>query len=157
MRNTISYAALGVALVAGTSVARAQMAETVIAEPGPTIVAQEPLAVPPPVVVAPPAPVMQTVPVETVETVRTVQTPPHRVSRSARTRTGDRVTTTRTTTVREGVVAAAPAYGGLYDVAAPTPFGAAAPAMPAYRYVYEPDRILVIDPYTNITVQAIPR
>jgi hypothetical protein len=29
--------------------------------------------------------------------------------------------------------------------------------MPAYRYVYEADRILVIDPYTNIAVQAIPR
>ena len=26
-----------------------------------------------------------------------------------------------------------------------------------YRYVYEPDRILVIDPVTNIAVQAIPR
>jgi hypothetical protein len=26
-----------------------------------------------------------------------------------------------------------------------------------YRYVYEPDRILVIDPITNIAVQAIPR
>ena len=31
------------------------------------------------------------------------------------------------------------------------------PPMPAYRYVYEADRILVIDPYTNIAVQAIPR
>jgi hypothetical protein len=29
--------------------------------------------------------------------------------------------------------------------------------MPTYRYVYEPNRILVIDPYTNIAVQAIPR
>jgi hypothetical protein len=29
--------------------------------------------------------------------------------------------------------------------------------IPGYRYVYEPDRILVIDPYTNIAVQAIPR
>ena len=26
-----------------------------------------------------------------------------------------------------------------------------------YRYVYEPDRILVIDPTTNLAVQAIPR
>ena len=37
-------------------------------------------------------------------------------------------------------------------VAAPLPAG---PIM--YRYVYEPDRILVIDPVTNIAVQAIPR
>lgn len=30
-------------------------------------------------------------------------------------------------------------------------------ALPAYRYVYEPDRILVIDANTGIAVQAIPR
>ena len=46
--------------------------------------------------------------------------------------------------------------GAPYDsapaVAAPLPAG---PIM--YRYVYEPDRILVIDPVTNIAVQAIPR
>jgi hypothetical protein len=29
--------------------------------------------------------------------------------------------------------------------------------MPTYRYVYEPDRILVVDPSTNVAVQAIPR
>ena len=33
----------------------------------------------------------------------------------------------------------------------------ATPPMPAYRYVYEADRILVIDPSTNLPVQAIPR
>jgi hypothetical protein len=30
-------------------------------------------------------------------------------------------------------------------------------AVPVYRYVYEPDRILVVDPVTNIAIQAIPR
>jgi ribonuclease E len=63
-----------------------------------------------------------------------------------------------------------PDYGApLYDVApaatvAPAPVVAApvvaAPVATApmiYRYVYEPDRILVIDPTTNIAVQAIPR
>jgi hypothetical protein len=70
----------------------------------------------------------------------------------------------------------APVYGyssygysrPVYDVApaiAPAPV-VAAPAVAApvvatqpviYRYVYEPDRILVIDPATNIAVQAIPR
>jgi hypothetical protein len=30
-------------------------------------------------------------------------------------------------------------------------------AMPTCRYVYEPDRILVVDPFTNVAVQAIPR
>jgi hypothetical protein len=132
MKSTLSLTALGGALLAGTSFAHAQTVETVLTPARTTV---------------------QTVPVETVETVKTVQTP--RSSRS--------VTTTRTTTIRQGVVAApaapmvaaAPAYGGLYNVAAPGP--ATAPVMPAYRYVYEPDRILVIDPYTNITIQALPR
>jgi hypothetical protein len=133
MKSTFSLTALGVTLLAGTSLAQAQTVETVVT-PAPAAV--------------------QTVPVETVETVRTVRTP-----RSAR-----EVTTTRTTTIGQGVVtapaapviAAAPAYGGLYDVAT-TPAPAVAPVMPTYRYVYEPDRILVIDPYTNITIQALPR
>lgn len=38
-------------------------------------------------------------------------------------------------------------------VAAPV----AGPTVPFYRYVYEPDRILVIDPNTNIAIEAIPR
>src|SRR5579863_2407819 len=32
-----------------------------------------------------------------------------------------------------------------------------APGAPAYRYVYQDDRILVIDPNTGIAVEAIPR
>jgi hypothetical protein len=76
--------------------------------------------------------------------------------------------------VAPGAVLAEPAYSRpLYNVAVPivgpAPFVGAAPAIgaapaaqsgmpiPGYRYVYEPDRILVIDPYTNIAVQAIPR
>jgi len=64
----------------------------------------------------------------------------------------------------------APAYPPrLYDVAAPpavvtepivgAPVAGQAVglALPAYRYVYEPDRILVIDPATGIAMQAIPR
>jgi hypothetical protein len=63
---------------------------------------------------------------------------------------------------------ATPAYdygyrAPLYD-AAPAPVVAAPPVAPVvatqpviYRYVYEPDRILVIDPVTNIAIQAIPR
>jgi hypothetical protein len=62
-----------------------------------------------------------------------------------------------------------PLYNLAAPVVAPAPFVGAAPAIgaapaaqsgmpiPGYRYVYEPDRILVIDPYTNIAVQAIPR
>ena len=78
---------------------------------------------------------------------------------------------TYTEVVQAPPAAVAPAYPRLYDVVTPAPVAApvvtapfaAAPAigtttaMPTYRYVYEPDRILVIDPYTNIAVQAIPR
>lgn len=42
------------------------------------------------------------------------------------------------------------------EVAAPAP-AAVGSAVPFYRYVYQPDRILVIDPNTGIAVQAIPR
>jgi hypothetical protein len=51
----------------------------------------------------------------------------------------------------------------IYDVApaavAPAPVVAAPVATQPviYRYVYEPDRILVIDPITGVAVQAIPR
>ena len=165
MRHPISYLALGVALAAGTSVAQAQ---TMIEQPGATVVAQQPVV---------------TAPVQTVETIRTVEsttTPRRRVARSTR----DRVTTTRTT-VSERVVpapvtpavaaiteptytevvqappAVVPAYPRLYDVVTPAPVtaspGVGTAAMPTYRYVYESDRILVIDRYTNIAVQAIPR
>lgn len=52
----------------------------------------------------------------------------------------------------------------LYDVV-PGPAVVAQPVVgasvvapvPAYRYVYEPDRILVIDANTGIAVQALPR
>jgi len=77
---------------------------------------------------------------------------------------------TYTDVVQGPPVAPAPAYPArFYDVVTPAPmvpppaapvggamFGAGT-AVPTYRYVYEPDRILVIDPYTNIAVQAIPR
>jgi hypothetical protein len=161
MRSHISYTALGVALVAGVSVAHAQTVETVIAP--------QPAAV-----VTVPAPVET---VQTVQTVQSVTTPRRHVARR------DRVTTTRTT-VTERVVPMTPAVAAiteptytevmqvpprLYDVvtpgpgALPPPFAAPGAAiasqsvLPTYRYVYEPNRILVIDPYTNIAVQAIPR
>jgi len=177
MRNSVMFVGLGVALVAGTSAARAQTVETIAT---PAVVAQAPVAVPPSGVALPPASaVAATAPVETVETVRTVTTTePRRVHRRVvHSRPVERVTTvTRTTTVRPGVVAAAPAFDEpipgrrLYDVATPAVAPAVAPqpvvgatavggpvAMPTYRYIYEPDRILVVDPYTNIAVQAIPR
>ena len=40
---------------------------------------------------------------------------------------------------------------------APVPPDAIGPPMPTYHYVYESDRILVIDDATGIAVQALPR
>lgn len=186
MRNSVIFAGLGIALMAASSTARAQTVETVVAPAvGPAVVVQGPVPVPPSGVLLPPvSAVAVTAPVETIETVRTVTTTePRRVHRRVvHPRTVDRVTTvTRTTTVRPGLVApgvvapdvvapgvmaAAPIYDEpmhgprLYDMVttAHDVAPAVAPAaMPAYRYVYQPDRILVVDPYTNIPVQVIPR
>jgi len=56
-------------------------------------------------------------------------------------------------------LAPAPVVAAPAAAVAPAPFvGAPVATAPViYRYVYEPDRILVIDPTTNIAVQAIPR
>jgi len=61
---------------------------------------------------------------------------------------------------------AAPLYDVVGPLAPPAPTGVLAQPVagggvvmpvPAYRYVYEPDRILVIDANTGIAMQAIPR
>ena len=156
MRNTFSaLTALGLAVAVGPTVANAQ---TVISDqPVETAITQ---------------PVQQTV--QTTETVRTVR-PGARPTVRKRV-----VTTTRQTVVSQRAVAAQPLYDvvppaplaartyapPLYDTIAPAPtvdetyINAVPPAgaaYPIYRYVYEPDRILVIDPATNIAIQAIPR
>ena len=181
MRNQISFAALGFALVLGTSAANAQTVitreivdqpvETVITqEPDATLIAQQPLA-------AAPVGTVVTQPVQTVRTVETVRTT-RPLRRTAHAATRRQVVTTRRTIVSERVLPAQPLYDvaapavvaaypqPLYDAAAPLvtppeaveePVAGEAVTAPAYRYVYEPDRILVIDPATNIAVQAIPR
>jgi len=50
---------------------------------------------------------------------------------------------------------ASPAPTGVF--AQPVAGGPIVTALPAYRYIYEPDRILVIDANSGIAVQAIPR
>jgi hypothetical protein len=155
MRNTISaLTALGLA-VAGPTAANAQ---TVISDqPVETVITQQPV---------------QTV--QTTETVRTVR-PGARPTVRKRV-----VTTTRQTVVSQPAVAPQPLYDvvppapvvartyapPLYDVVAPAPtvddtyINAVPPAgaaIPVYRYVYESDRILVVDPVTNIAIQSIPR
>ena len=170
MRSQISYTVLAAALLGGASIANAQ---DVVTRP-----------LPPGAVMVRPAQTVETVPVETVETVQTVRSVGHAARRSnsrhlARSRPETVVTTTTRRTIlgervvpAPAVIAPAPALGTvaeptyadmpapaypprLYDVATEPVFGA--PIAPAYRYVYEPDRILVIDPATGIAVQAIPR
>ncbi len=157
MRNTISYAAALTALglaIAGPTAANAQ---TVIPDqPVETVITQQPV---------------QTV--QTIETVRTVRPGARPIVRKRV------VTTTRQTVISQRTVAAQPLYDfvppapvvtrtyapPLYDTVAPAPTvddtyinaPPAGAAIPVYRYVYEPDRILVVDPVTNIAVQSIPR
>ena len=157
MRNTISaLTALGLAVATGPTAANAQ---TVISDhPVETVITQQPV---------------QTV--QTTETVRTVRPGARPVVRKRV------ITTTRQTVVSQRAVAPQPLYDvvppapvvtrnyaapPLYDVVAPAPtlddtyvnaMPPAGAAIPVYRYVYEPDRILVIDPTTNIAIQAIPR
>jgi hypothetical protein len=178
MTHTVLLPALGVALLAGTPLAQAQTVETVVTPAqAPMVIAQDRVLVTAP-------PVVETVPVQTTETVRTEHWTTHpgrRIARSPASRPMDRVTTTRTT-IRENIAPAPlapaaiaqPGYmeavqapppavnpAPLYDYVPPgiAPAGAALeqPPLPAYRYVYQPDRILVIDANTGVAVQALPR
>jgi hypothetical protein len=144
------YGALAFAVAAGTSAANAQttITRSISDQPAETIITQQPV-------------------VQTTETVRTV--------RPARSTVRHQVVTTRRTVVSQRIVPAAIAAPRaidesvaanpqpLYDVVAPTVDDtmigqpAASQTMPVYRYIYEPDRILVIDPNTNIAIQALPR
>ncbi len=176
MRYQISCLAVAAAVIAGTATANAELMTRVNPYYGyyDVVVEPEPLvAAPPAAVVAPPART-----VETIETVRTVREAApivrRRVVRTYRAPAA-RVVTTRTI-VRERIVPAAPAITEIveapvapayrrpiYDVvtapaiAAPPLVAPVVETAPAYRYVYEPDRILVIDVATGIAVQAIPR
>ena len=166
------------ALVIGASAAHAQTVITgPVGQPVGTVVAT------PAATVVQPAETIQTI--QTVRTVRAAPVPPVR-RQIVTTRTITRRVIPAAPAVVAGTVAAAPAPAPLYDTAVPAPgydyadyadYGAplydvapaaavapapvvAAPVATApviYRYVYEPDRILVIDPTTNIAVQAIPR
>jgi hypothetical protein len=170
MRNTISaLTALGLTVAVGPTVANAQ---TVISDqPVETIITQQPVQT------------VQTT--ETTRTVRPGARPI--VRKRVVTTTRQTVVSQRAVAAQPlyDVVPPAPLatrtyapplYDNvapplvappLYDTVAPVPtvddtyinnaVPAAGAAYPIYRYVYEPDRILVIDPATNITIQAIPR
>jgi hypothetical protein len=182
MRTSISYAALAVALAAGTTAANAQtvISRQISQQPVETIVTQQPVTT-----------------VQTTRTTRLSNVRPvvhRRVVTSRRTTITERILPTQTapTAAVDTTVAANPRP--LYDVVPGTtvittpPFAAPAPVLapppvastapplydevdtaevappapaatmvPTYRYVYEPDRILVVDPNTNIAIQALPR
>jgi hypothetical protein len=163
MRFTIPSTAIGLALAAGAAtVAHAQ-----------TVFTQEPLVtVPAATIVSQP-----TETVQTTETVRTIRPAPSHAARRqiVTTRTITRqVVPTSTVIARTVTTTPQPLYDevspaplanpddspALYDTAMPAPAVAAQQGYTepfVYRYVYEPDRILVIDPNTGIAVQAIPR
>jgi hypothetical protein len=166
--RVISYTALALALAAGTTAANAQTVITrqISDPPVETIITQQPV---------------QTV--QTTETVQTVRPASHGVRRQVvttrRTVVSQRVVPTQIVPTQTVVTPPAatttvatypqPLYdeAPLYDHVGPArtvddttvlgPPAAVGTAIPAYRYVYEPDRILVIDPTTNIAVQALPR
>src|ERR1700722_4040095 len=164
MRNTFSaLTALGLAVAVGPTVANAQ-----------AVVSDHQVAS------AITQPVQQTV--QTTETVRTVR-PGARptVRKRVVTTTRQTVVSQRAVAAQPLYDVAPPAplatrtyTPPLYDTVAPPLYDTVAPvptvddtyvnalpqtgaAIPVYRYVYEPDRILVIDPATNIAIQAIPR
>jgi len=165
MRFYIPYTALGLALVAGAPAANAQ-----------TVITRE--------IVGPPAETVITQPMQTVQTTETIRTVRPAGSRTARRQVVTTRTITRQRIVPASALVArtipaipqplydevtAPIrddteYSPLYDTVAAPDVPAPAPMVRdqytepfVYRYVYEPDRILVIDPNTGIAVQAIPR
>ncbi len=175
------------AVVIGASAAQAQTVITgpVVGQPVGTVAAPAPLVTAPAATIVQPAETIQTI--QTVRTVRAAPLPPvrrqivttrtitRRVVRAAPAVVAGTVAAAPAPLYDAAIPAAVPApaydyadyadYGPpLYDVAPAATVGpppvVAAPVATApviYRYVYEPDRILVIDPTTNIAVQAIPR
>jgi len=165
MRLAISSTALGVALFAGATAANAQ-----------TVIPSQSVIGPAPVVTAPVvAQAMETV--QTVQTVRTVRPATRYNHRQVvTTRTITRQVVPAPTVIARTIPAApAPLYDEvttapiattprpLYDEVVSTPAASVVTTTPGYsqtytyRYVYEPDRILVIDPNTGVAIQAIPR
>ena len=164
MRFHIPYTALGLALVAGAPAANAQ-----------TVITRE--------IVAPPAETVITQPVQTVQTTETIRTVRPAASRrqvvTTRTITRQRIVPADAVVARTVPLTPQPLYDEVLPATVPSGVGyspplydtVAAPAVVApapmvrdqytepfiYRYVYEPDRILVVDPNTGVAVQAIPR
>lgn len=174
MKFTLPSTAIGLVLAAGAATAAHAQ----------TIVTQAPLVtVPAATVVAQPAETVQTI--ETVRTIRpALSRAARRQIVTTRTITR-RIVSTPTVIARTVPATPQPLYDEVVPApiaATPQPLydDVAAPVAPApgpvvgetpvvengsvvatepytYRYVYQPDRILVIDPTTGIAVQSIPR
>jgi hypothetical protein len=185
MRFHLPCGVLALAIGASTAQAQTVITGPAVGQPVGTVVAPGPLVTAPAAAVVQPAETIQTV--QTIRTVRAAPLPPVRrqvvttrtitrhVIPAAPAVVAGTVAAAPAPLYDTAVPAAVPApaydyadtadYGApLYDAApaavvAPAPVVAAPVAMAPviYRYVYEPDRILVIDPTTNIAVQAIPR
>jgi len=183
MRGQISYTVLGFVLLAGTAAANAQtvLPQSRVAVPPGTILAQSGQ-----VVDTVPVETVETVqtvePARRITRHPAMRSRPAVVTTTTRRIVRERVLPTQTVvaplaepTYDDMALSQPVGAAPLYDVVAPpawAPPGAAPPMlgaavvgqpvgfgapMPAYRYVYEPDRILVIDQTTGIAVQAIPR
>jgi hypothetical protein len=147
MKSSISYIAVAVALAAGTTAANAQTVFT-RDEPVETVITQSPATV------------------QTTETVQTIRRAPRSTRRQIVT---TKRTVTTTTPAPIAAIAANPQrlydQAPLYDTVAPPALtvddavinASVGTTTPFYRYVYEPNRILVIDPNTGVAVQALPR
>ncbi len=174
MKFSLGSTALGLVLAAIASAASAQ-----------TVITRQ--VVDPPLVTVPAATVQPAQTIRTTETTRTVRPASRAARRqiiATRTVTRERVIPAPTVVART-VTATRPLYDtvapaavvtssdddyapGLYDVVT-TPPVSSAPVVATrvvqdqyttpyfYRYVYEPDRILVIDPNTGVAVQSLPR
>jgi hypothetical protein len=160
MRVYLTTTALALVLAAGASAAQA---ETLITQPGQTVQTTETVRTVRPI--ASRAARREVVTTRTIS--RTVVPGPAIIARTV-----PAMPQPLYDEAAPGPIASDPDYSysrPLYDevtspvVAAPPPVGVMPVGMggytptPIYRYVYEPDRILVIDPSTNIAVQSIPR
>jgi hypothetical protein len=184
MRTSISYAALAVALAAGTTAANAQtvISRQISEQPVETVVTEQPVTSVHTTRVGTARPVLRRRVVTTRRTTITQRvlppgTVPANLARTvpppvaATTIAADSAPlydvvpgTTVINTPPPGpffasapVATTAPPLYDEVDTAAIAPPAPVASTIPTYRYVYEPDRILVIDPSTNIAIQALPR
>jgi hypothetical protein len=175
MKFLLASTAIGLALAAGATATQAQ-----------TIISPQPMVtVPAATVVSQPLESVQTT--ETVRTIRPAPARIARRQIVTTRTVTRQIVPTMTVVARTGPVVQQPLYDAapqplydevtpplsnpdntpaLYDTAVPVaagptvaaPFAAGAYNQPfTYRYVYEPDRILVVDPTSGIAVQAIPR